>query len=44
MTKKVTERVAQEKYRASKAMGDSDAKARKYAQEVRDYDAKNGKR
>jgi hypothetical protein len=37
MTKKVTEQVAQEKLRASLAMGDTRAKAEKYAQQVRDY-------
>lgn len=37
MTKKVTEQVAQEKLRASLAMGDTRAKAERYAQEVRDY-------
>lgn len=41
MSKSVTEQVAQEKARASLAMGDSVKKAEKYAQEVRDYDAKN---
>lgn len=40
MTKSVTERVAQEKKRASLGMGDSPVKAEKYAQGVRDYDAK----
>lgn len=43
MAKSVTEQVAQEKRRASLAMGDSKAKAEKYAQEVRDYDKKGGK-
>lgn len=36
MSKSVTEQVAQEKQRASLRMGDSKAKAEKYAQEVRD--------
>ena len=40
MTKKVTEQVAREKERASLAMGHSKEKAAKYAQEVRDYAAK----
>ena len=40
MSKKVTEQVAREKERASLAMGDSPAKAKKYAAEVRAYDAK----
>jgi hypothetical protein len=44
MAKGVTEQVAQEKKRASLRMGDSPAKAEKYAQEVRDYDAKNGRK
>jgi hypothetical protein len=42
MTKSVTEQVAQEKKRASLAMGDSKAKAERYAQEVRDSAAKRG--
>lgn len=41
MKKNVTEQVAREKERASRAMGDSPAKARKYADEVRAYDRKN---
>lgn len=40
MTKKVTEQVAQEKERASLAAGDSPKRAERYAQEVRDYAAK----
>jgi hypothetical protein len=46
MTKTVTEQVAQEKKRAALAMGHSKEKAEKYAQEVRDYAAKQkgGKR
>jgi hypothetical protein len=42
----VTEQVAREKERMSLRMGDSPTKAAKYAQEVRDYDAKQkgGKR
>jgi len=46
MTKTVTEQVAQEKQRASLAMGDSPGKAAKYAAEVREYAKKQqeGKR
>lgn len=44
MAKTVTEQVAQEKRRASLRMGDSPAKADKYAQEVRDYAAKDAKK
>jgi len=46
MTKKVTEQVAEEKRRASLAMGDSPAKAARYAAEVREYAKKQreGKR
>jgi len=47
MAKSVTEQVAREKRRASLRMGDSKAKAEKYAQEVRDYaksQQKGGKR
>lgn len=40
MTDKVTEQVAREKERASLAMGDSPAKAARYAAEVRAYGAK----
>jgi hypothetical protein len=43
MTKNVTEQVAQEKLRASLAMGDTRAKAEKYAQQVRDYDRAQGR-
>jgi hypothetical protein len=43
MTDKVTEQVAREKRRASLKMGDSPAKAEKYAQQVRDYAAGKGK-
>lgn len=43
MSKSVTEQVAQEKKRASLAMGDPPAKAERYAQEVRDYAAKTKK-
>lgn len=45
MAKSVTEQVAQEKQRASLRMGDSPAKAERYAQEVRDTaDARTEKR
>lgn len=46
MTKTVTEQVAREKQRAALKMGDSPAKAKRYADEVRTYDAqkKGGKR
>lgn len=44
MSKSVTEQVAQEKKRMALAMGDSEAKAERYAQEVRDSAAKKGKR
>lgn len=37
MTKKVIDQVAEEKRRMSLAMGDSPAKADRYAREVRDY-------
>jgi hypothetical protein len=40
MTEKVTEQVAREKERISLAAGDSPAKAKRYAQEVRNYAAK----
>lgn len=43
MSKKVIEQVALEKERASRRMGDSAAKAAKYAQEVRDAAKKGGK-
>lgn len=43
MARSVTEQVAAEKQRASRAMGDSPAKAKKYADEVRAYDAARAK-
>lgn len=43
MAKTVTEQVAQEKKRASLRMGDSPAKAERYAQEVRDAAKKGGR-
>jgi DNA-binding transcriptional regulator YdaS (Cro superfamily) len=41
MTKTVTEQVAQEKKRLALRLGLSPARAEKWAQGVRDYDAKN---
>lgn len=41
---KVAEQVAQEKFRASQAMGDSKAKSARYAREVREFMRKDGKR
>lgn len=43
MARSVTEQVAAEKQRASRSMGDSPAKAKKYADEVRAYDAREKK-
>lgn len=40
LSSKQAEKVAQEKQRASRGMGDSPARAAKYAQEVRDYAAR----
>lgn len=44
MTKSVTEQVAQEKKRMALKLGKSSAKAEQWAQQVRDYDAKNKKK
>lgn len=44
LSKKQAEKVAKEKQRASRAMGDSPAKAWRYGQEVRDYASKERRR